>query len=91
MVERGLPAPKLPTAYKPVKTKANDPPQPAPLLQMEPEATVPPDQLPDPSPPVPQDPPPLLLQHTYQTQYSHKTSSSCTRSDKTAKPSSTCT
>ena len=49
MAERGPPAPKLPTAHKPMKTKATDqarttdPPQPNPQPQLEPEVIVPPD------------------------------------------------
>ena len=40
---------------EPVKTKATDPSQQNP--QPEPEVIVPPDQIPDPAPPNPQDPP----------------------------------
>ena len=57
MAERGPPAPKLSTACKPVKTKATDPPQQNLQPQLEPEVVVPPDQVPDPAPPVPQDHP----------------------------------
>ena len=54
MAERGPPAPKQPTAHKPAKTKATDPPQQNLQPQPEPEVIVPPDQVPDPAPPVPQ-------------------------------------
>ena len=57
MAERGQPSPKLPTMHKPVKTKTTDPPQPVHQPQLKPEALVPPDQIPDPAPPNPQDPP----------------------------------
>ena len=68
MAERGPPAPKPPTVQKPVKTKATeqakiiDPPQQNP--QPGPEVVVPSDQVTDPGPPNPQDPPvPAPLGH----------------------------
>ena len=48
-MERGLPALKLSTVDKPAKAKTTDPPQPVPHPQLEPEAPLHPDQVPNPA------------------------------------------